>query len=128
MTFFAVMHNSINNSQSLYTLTDTTTSLMAVEQHPPATPTAVSLAAAPNPFNPAVNLSWKLEQPGVIQLEIFNLEGQRVENHRAFHNAGRNRFTWNAGNMAAGVYVARLTCFHGEKPYSRAVRKLVLVK
>jgi hypothetical protein len=128
MTFFAVMHNSLNDSWSLYTLTDTTTSLMAVEQHPPATPTAVSLAAAPNPFNPAVNLSWKLEQPGVIQLEIFNLEGQRVENHRAFHNAGRNRFTWNAGNMAAGVYVARLTCFHGEKPYSRAVRKLVLVK
>jgi len=41
-------------------------------------PVAASLSAWPNPFNPRVNIAWKMPAAGRLQVAVFDLRGRRV--------------------------------------------------
>ncbi len=73
------------------------------------------LAAAPNPFNPATQLSFTLARTSVVELAIFDARGRRVRALAAGETfaAGRHDLRWDgcdaAGRaVAAGAYLARL--------------------
>ncbi len=89
-------------------------------------PESFSLAQNyPNPFNPATQISFTLAQASKVSLEVYDLLGQRVAmlingENRA---AGRYESTFNASNLASGVYFYRLTA--GEKV---ATMKMMLVR
>ena len=69
---------------------------------------------APNPFNSRTVLSWFLDSPGQVGLEIYNILGQRVRTLVDEVQApGRHRVSWDARDqggapVAAGVYLSRL--------------------
>ena len=69
---------------------------------------------APNPFNSRTVLSWFLDSPGQVRLEIYNILGQRVRTLVDEVQApGRHRVSWDARDqggapVAAGVYLSRL--------------------
>ena len=69
---------------------------------------------APNPFNSRTVLSWFLDSPGPVPLEIYNTLGQRVRTLVDEVQApGRHRVFWDARDrrgapVAAGVYLSRL--------------------
>ncbi len=64
--------------------------------------------AYPNPFNPAVTLSYGLKEAGQATLQVFNLRGQLVETLvSAYQLAGAYNFTWQPVNLGAGVYIIR---------------------
>ncbi|MCG2716152.1 MAG: T9SS type A sorting domain-containing protein [Candidatus Marinimicrobia bacterium] len=64
--------------------------------------------AYPNPFNPAVTLSYGLKEAGQTTLQVFNLRGQLVETLvSAYQLAGTYKFTWQPENLGAGVYIIR---------------------
>jgi len=71
-------------------------------------------AAWPNPFNPAVNLSFQLPQGGRTQLAVYDLRGHLVRLLVAADlPAGEHSATWdgrdNGGDSAAaGAYLVRL--------------------
>ncbi len=75
----------------------------------------VSLNAAPNPFNPQVELKFGLPNAGKVELSIFNLRGERIVCLLDDHFAAGNHFvTWTGKNsngqkVASGVYFARFT-------------------
>jgi hypothetical protein len=67
----------------------------------------------PNPFNASTTISFSLPQPGNVQLEIYNLLGQRMRtllNDRVTVSSSRQ---WDGKDdrgriVASGVYFARL--------------------
>jgi hypothetical protein len=83
----------------------------------------------PNPFGPETSFSYSLSSPGRVKLAVYDLSGRLVtELVDADRPAGTFQATWNraddrGGNVAAGVYFARLTC--GDATESR---KLVVIK
>lgn len=90
----------------------------------PERPATLSLAAAPNPFNPVTRLSFTLERPGAVRLVVFDLLGRQValplDGELA---AGVHEITFDASELASGVYFARL-----EAEGRTTVAKLALVR
>jgi len=74
----------------------------------------VSLAAAPNPFNPRVTLRWSQPIAGRIDLAVYDARGRLVRTLVAEDRpAGPETVAWDGrddagAGVAAGVYVARL--------------------
>ncbi|MBL7032945.1 MAG: T9SS type A sorting domain-containing protein [Candidatus Delongbacteria bacterium] len=63
----------------------------------------------PNPFNPVTNISFTLEQPALIALEIFNLQGEVVELlSEGFRAAGTHLVQFDATANSSGIYFCRL--------------------
>lgn len=77
--------------------------------------TQAQLKAWPNPFNPQVNLEYSLTRPGPLQVEVFDLRGNRV---RTLFNAPASEtqgtLSWdgrhdNGRPASSGIYLVRLT-------------------
>ena len=67
------------------------------------------LGAYPNPFNPDTTVSFTLDQPGNITVDVFNVAGQKVDTLiESIMNTGRHDITWKAGAMSSGVYFIRV--------------------
>ncbi len=72
------------------------------------------LPLAPNPFNPATDISFELEQPSDIRLMIVNPLGQIVRTvANGDRPAGRHSVVWDGRDdqgreVASGVYIVRL--------------------
>jgi hypothetical protein len=63
----------------------------------------------PNPFNPSTNIKYTLNTTGNVSLTVYNLMGQKVATLvNGTKTQGTHQVTWDAGNMASGVYVYRL--------------------
>jgi len=78
----------------------------------------------PNPFNPSTVIEFSLEQPGFVNLSVYDLSGRQVAelvNDR--RSAGLHTFLFDAEHLASGTYVYRLTTGAGTQS-----RKLTLIK
>ncbi|MCK4813640.1 MAG: T9SS type A sorting domain-containing protein, partial [Candidatus Marinimicrobia bacterium] len=65
--------------------------------------------AYPNPFNPAVTLSYNLIDAGQTTLQIYNIKGEPVETLRdEFQVAGSYTLTWQPVNISSGIYMVHL--------------------
>lgn len=63
----------------------------------------------PNPFNPATEIKYELAEQNKVTLTIYNVMGQQVETLvSGTKSAGTYRVSWDAGNMASGIYYYRL--------------------
>ncbi len=82
------------------------------------------LSGFPNPFNPAITISFALPEPGKVHLSVYDIAGRLVatllDGNRT---AGVHEFTFDAGNLVSGIYIYRL-----EAGNYTAVRKMVLMK
>ena len=76
------------------------------------TPTTFSCKAYPNPFNPYINISYSLPVTEKVEINIFNLTGQRVKTLiNTTQSPGEYSFVWNGKNtngimMQSGIYFA----------------------
>ena len=60
----------------------------------------------PNPFNPTTNINYTLDKAGVVTLKVYDITGREVAtlvNTR--ENAGQHSVTFDATNLASGVYI-----------------------
>jgi hypothetical protein len=63
----------------------------------------------PNPFNPETHISYTLPEAARVRVEIYNTLGQVVEVLvDGDREAGSHVVTWEAGDMASGVYFYRI--------------------
>ena len=82
-------------------------------------------APYPNPFNPRTAISIQLSTASELELNIYNLRGQKISTlFDGQKEAGKYTFNWNAGNFSSGVYLCVM------KVDGRVFdsRKMVLVK
>ncbi|MDQ7051873.1 MAG: FlgD immunoglobulin-like domain containing protein [candidate division KSB1 bacterium] len=109
------------------------TALTAIGDPPPALPSTLHLEQNyPNPFNPETTIRYaipaSLDGIPLVQLQIYNLRGQRVRTLvQAFQPAGEYAVTWDgrddAGRpVAAGMYLYQLKA--GTRVHTR---KLILL-
>ncbi len=77
----------------------------------------------PNPFNPATTISYSLAKDGLAKFTIFDLKGREVDRFSHDGAKGYNKVTWNAENMASGIYFVRMNAQGTEQ-----TRKVMLLK
>ncbi|GAB5409787.1 MAG: hypothetical protein BalsKO_21520 [Balneolaceae bacterium] len=63
----------------------------------------------PNPFNPTTSINYSIAKNGLVTLTVYNLQGQTVaELVNESKSEGQYSVTWNASNVASGIYYYRL--------------------
>ncbi len=80
--------------------------------------------AYPNPFNPEINFDINMESREYINIDIYNLKGQQINNiFNGFLNKGTHSFNWNAANYATGLYIIKVA-----KGNDMLTQKIMLMK
>ncbi len=82
----------------------------------------------PNPFNPSTRITYTLQDPGQVELAVFDMAGREVNRLvDGFQNAGTYEVPWNSSTgglrLASGTYFARLRV--GDEV---SIRKMTLMK
>lgn len=78
----------------------------------------------PNPFNPTTTIKFGLPEETKVDLEIFDILGQRVKTIVSKkYEAGYHEVEFNASNLSSGVYLYRIAA----DKFSD-VKKMILVK
>ena len=64
----------------------------------------------PNPFNPSTEIAFDLPKAGHVELSIFNVLGQEVDQLvDDTYDAGSHIVTWDASRYSSGVYFYRIS-------------------
>ena len=93
-----------------------------------AVPMVQTLTAAPNPFNPRLEIAFNLPRAGHVQVEVFDARGRLVRTLlQADAPAGAGTLIWNGDDaggrpVASGVYHLRLTAPDPLRPSPRGAR------
>ena len=128
--YFYIVGNAANNSNSpagdyIYTSIHTMTeegSAVSPQISIPLSPQILS--NYPNPFNPITTLTFSLNQPEPISLNLYDVMGRQVMSlYQGNISAGSHQFTIDGSTLASGIYFARMVT-----PNSSSVRVLNLVK
>ena len=95
-----------------------------------ALPTSFSLEQNyPNPFNPTTEIAFALPTDSYVELNVFNILGQKVTTLVAGDKpAGNHVFTWDGtdsdgGSVASGIYFYRISADN-----FTAAKKMMLLK
>jgi len=74
-------------------------------------PQTFQISNYPNPFNGTTNFVIETETPRQFTLEVYDRVGRKVA--EIFSNkqfaSGRHTLTWEAGNLATGIYIVRMS-------------------
>ncbi|KAA3659427.1 MAG: T9SS C-terminal target domain-containing protein [Calditrichaeota bacterium] len=77
------------------------------------------LNAYPNPFNPATTITFELQQPVTVSLQIYNEKGQRIRElvRDKILSPGSHSYVWNGRKndgevVASGLYLVQLNAGH----------------
>ena len=78
----------------------------------------------PNPFNPTTIINFDIVNSGVVKIVLYDILGKEVQTlvNDKFE-PGKYNFTFNAGNLASGVYFYRIST-----DKFTDVKKLLLIK
>jgi hypothetical protein len=78
----------------------------------------------PNPFNPSTTIHYALPHGTNVALTVYNIDGQQVAIlAQRDQEAGYHTISFDAGNLAGGVYFYRLKAGNFEK-----MKKFVLLR
>ncbi len=83
----------------------------------------------PNPFNPSTEIEFEIRRNGWVNLEIYNILGQKVRQLLTDHlEKGHHRITWdgkddNGKDVANGIYFYRI-----QTGDFTATKKMILLK
>ncbi len=63
----------------------------------------------PNPFNNNTTIAYQLEKPSRVNIEIYNITGQRIDHlFSGTQTAGNYELIWQAAAHPSGIYFIRL--------------------
>ncbi|MCL2065737.1 MAG: T9SS type A sorting domain-containing protein, partial [Candidatus Cloacimonetes bacterium] len=83
----------------------------------------------PNPFNPETTINFSLPEPGNVQIDIFNIRGQRVlvllndDLNRGHHSVVWNGIDGNGRAVGSGLYFYRI-----QTESQSIIKRMVLLK
>ncbi|KAF0140528.1 MAG: peptidase S8/S53 subtilisin kexin sedolisin [Stygiobacter sp.] len=63
----------------------------------------------PNPFNPTTSINFSVANDGIVNLEIFNMLGEKVATLlNEYKPAGKYSVNFDASKLASGIYLYRI--------------------
>jgi hypothetical protein len=86
----------------------------------------IEFNAYPNPFNPVVSFEIIAEDYANLQIEVFNVKGQRVKTIPVTLGGVEGSLSWNAEEQASGIYFSKLV--NVATKTELADRKITLLK
>ena len=103
--------NSFTTSSPYSIDVDNDTVLTSVNEITSTVPSEYSLEQNyPNPFNPSTIINFSISKSEFVTMKIYNALGQEVNTVvNEFLNAGSYKVNFNAENLAAGMYVYKIT-------------------
>ncbi|KUG26234.1 hypothetical protein ASZ90_003931 [hydrocarbon metagenome] len=84
----------------------------------------------PNPFNPATTIRFSISSASRVNITVSNVLGQQVmELVNDIRSAGNHEITFNANNLATGVYLYKINAISidGKTSFTNT-RKMILMK
>jgi len=82
------------------------------------------IPAYPNPFNPSTKISFAIDSPSEIQLEVYDVNGKLIDTIlNEYYQTGLHAIDWNASEYASGMYFIHLV-----KQGKRRTQKVMLLK
>ena len=64
----------------------------------------------PNPFNPTTTIQYEMPQNGNINVSIYNIKGELVEELLdGYKNTGKYSIKWNPKNISSGQYFYQIS-------------------
>jgi len=90
-----------------------------------------SLHNYPNPFNPETNINYSIPEEGKVELNIYNIKGQKVKTLvNETQVSGEHSVVWNGTNkhnkrVTSGVYFYKLEVINDSK---LLINKMLLLK
>ena len=84
----------------------------------------------PNPFNPTTTIKYDLNKSAFVQIEIYNIKGQKINSLvNQFQDAGHKSIVWNGTNsqnnkISSGFYFYRLV-LNGK---AHSMKKCIILK
>jgi len=78
----------------------------------------------PNPFNPTTTIRYQIPEDGMVTLKVYDILGREVKTLvNDFKTKGRYEVTFDASNLASGLYIYEITS--GDY---KASKKMTLIK
>jgi len=78
----------------------------------------------PNPFNPSTSIKYAIPEAMNVNLSVFNILGEKVmELVNSYQTAGNYLVSFNASNLASGIYLYSLSAGSSE-----LTKKMILMK
>ncbi len=78
----------------------------------------------PNPFNPVTNIQYDIPKDGFVSIKVYDLTGKKIETLvKDFKKAGRYLITFNAKDLASGIYFYKI-----EADNFIQIKKMVIIK
>ena len=77
----------------------------------------------PNPFNAMTNINFAIDNESDVRIGIYNVVGQLVNDLSGHFKAGQNSVSWNASDVASGVYFYKISVGDNVE-----TKKMVLLK
>lgn len=102
------------------------------EESSTQTPTRFLLSQNyPNPFNPTTNISYSLPSSAQVTISVYDVNGRKVSTLISGEqkNAGEHQLTFDAANLASGIYLYRISAIsnNGRSSFSD-IKKMTLIK
>ncbi len=115
---------SINSRNQGFDIQDDKDSSTSSEA-PQELPSAIFLDQNyPNPFNPQTTITYQIDSPQHVRLDVFNAQGQRIQTLvDGMQATGGHSVRFNASGLPSGIYVYRVQA-GGEI----LTRKMILVR
>ncbi|MGA7303827.1 MAG: T9SS type A sorting domain-containing protein, partial [Rhodothermales bacterium] len=64
----------------------------------------------PNPFNPSTTLTFEVPKAGDVELDLYNVSGQRVRRLAdSWYAAGKHAISFSADELPSGTYFVTLS-------------------
>jgi len=85
-------------------------------------------SAYPNPFNPSTNIRFQIPTDGIVNAKIYSATGRLIATlSEGLKSSGTHQLTWNATNIASGIYFLRMDYTSGGKT-EHQLQKITLIK
>ncbi len=84
----------------------------------------------PNPFNPTTNIQFNLPSSAKVNLSVYDINGRQVATilDNTQKAAGQHSVTFNASNLASGVYLYRINATTENGKSFVQSKKMTLIK
>ena len=63
----------------------------------------------PNPFNASTRFRFSIQEPGILELRLYSLDGREVDSLKQEARPGSLILNWEANNLPSGVYLFKAT-------------------
>ncbi|MCH8034952.1 MAG: aryl-sulfate sulfotransferase, partial [Bacteroidetes bacterium] len=84
----------------------------------------------PNPFNPGTTIRYSIPTQSNVRLRVYNSIGENIADLiNSNQSAGIYEVSWNAGNVASGIYFYSIEAIPTDgTDYFHSVKKMILLK